>query len=190
MRGINGSHRTTLDRRTSKGDERCPFTCSIFLDYAAYYLKTATNSFLHQFHARRDHIRTSTALLDANENQILGDLSSARPKTGVTANLHYVWSGRQCIKSILSHAKIKRLLKKNPHKEDGNEADLYMNGSGETDDIYQLLEKSGSHYVSLLTRVVPEASITHSPSTADSPSQPTQSPLLKQFCLTKFGLAI
>jgi hypothetical protein len=30
IKGINGSHRTTLDCRTSKGDERCPFTCSIF----------------------------------------------------------------------------------------------------------------------------------------------------------------
>jgi hypothetical protein len=47
MQGINGSHRTTLDRRTSKGDERCPFACSIFLDSAGYYLKTATNSLLH-----------------------------------------------------------------------------------------------------------------------------------------------
>jgi hypothetical protein len=47
--------------------------------------------------------------------------------------------------------------------------------AGETDDLYQFLEKSGSHYVSLLARVVPEASIAHSPSTADSPSQPTQS---------------
>jgi hypothetical protein len=177
MKGINGSHRTTLDRRTSKGDERCLFTCSIFLDSAGYYQKTATNSFLHQFHARRDHICTSTALLDANKNQILGALSSTRAKTGVAANLHYVRSGRQGTKPIFSHAQIKRLLKKNPHEEDGNKAEESMNGSGETDDLYQFLEKSGSHYVSLLARVVPEAaeaSFAHSPSTADSPSQPTQ----------------
>jgi hypothetical protein len=31
IKGINGSHCTTLDRRTSKEDERCLFTCSIFL---------------------------------------------------------------------------------------------------------------------------------------------------------------
>jgi hypothetical protein len=177
IKGINGSHCTTLDHGTSKGDERCPFTCSIFLDSAGYYLKTATNSFLHQFHARRDHIRTSTPLPDADENQILGELSSARAKTGVAANLHYVRYGRQGTKSILSHAQIKRLLKKNPHQEDGNEPDESLNGSGETDNLYHFLEKSGSHYVSLLARVVPEASeasIADSPSTADSPSQPTQ----------------
>jgi hypothetical protein len=146
---------------------------------AGYYLKTATNSFLHQFYARHDHIRTSTTLLDADKNQILGgDLSSARAKTGVTANLHYVRSSCQGTKPILSHAQIKRLLKKNHHQEDGNEADESMNGSGERDDLYQFLEKSGSHYVSLLARVVPEASgasIADSPSLADSPSQPTQS---------------
>jgi hypothetical protein len=69
------------------------------------------------------------------------------------------------------------LLKKNPHQEDGNKAIESMNGSGETDDLYQFLKKSGSHYVSLLARVVPEASdasIADSPSAADSPSQPTQ----------------
>jgi hypothetical protein len=171
IKGINGSHRTTLDRRASKGDEACPFTLSIFLDSAGYYLKTSINTFLHQFHDRRDHIHTPTTLLDSDKSQILCDLSSARAKTGVAANLHYVRSGRQGTKSILSHAQIKRLLKKNPHQEDGNEADESMNGSGETDDLYQFLEKSGSHYVSLLARVVPEVSdesITHSPLTADS----------------------
>ena len=91
MKGINGSHHaSTLDCYTSKGDEHCPFTLSIFLDSAGYYLKTATNSFLHQFLARRNHIRTTTTLLDSDENKIQGDLSSARAKTGVAANLHYV----------------------------------------------------------------------------------------------------
>jgi hypothetical protein len=111
---------------------------------------------------------------------------------GVAANLHYVRSGRQGIKSILSHAQIKRLLKKNPHQEDGNEADESMKGSGETDDLYQFLEKSGSHYVSLLACVVPEVSeeyMADSPSTADS--QPTWSNFpRKQFCLMKLGLVI
>ena len=172
IKGINGSHRTTLDRRTSKSDERCPFSCSIFLDSDGYYLKTATNSFVHQFHARRDHLRTSTALLDTDESQILGDLSSARAKTGVAANLHYIRSGRRGTKSILSHKQIKRFLKKNPFQEDGNEAEDTTNGSGETDDLYQFLEKSGSHYVSLLAGVVPEAFIADSSSTAASPSQP------------------
>jgi hypothetical protein len=143
---------------------------------AGYYLKTSSNTFLNRFHARRDHICTSTALLDPDEFQILCDLSSARAKTGVAANLHYVRSGRQGTKSILSLAQIKRLLKKNPHQEDRNEADESMNASGEIDDLYQFLEKSGSHYVSLLACVVPEVSegsITNSPSTADS--QPTRS---------------
>jgi hypothetical protein len=187
IKGINGSHCTTLDRRTSKGDERCPFTCSIFLDSAGYYLKTATNSFLHQFYARRDHILTSSTLLHAEENQILCGLSSARAKTGVAANLHYVQSGCQDTKSILvSHPQIKALLKKNPHQEDGNDADKGA------DNLYQFLEKSGSHYVSLLARVVPEASeaaIADSPSTADSPCQTTHSdPPIEQFYLTKLCL--
>jgi hypothetical protein len=72
---------------------------------------------------------------------------------------------------------MKALLKKNPHQVDGNDADKSMNGSGEIEDLYQFLEKSGSHYVSLLARVVPEAyepSFSDSPSIADSPDQPTQ----------------
>jgi hypothetical protein len=69
---------------------------------------------------------------------------------GVAANLHHVPSGYQGTKSILSHAQIKALLKKNTHQEDKNDADKSMNGSGETDGLYQFLEKSGSHYVSLL----------------------------------------
>jgi hypothetical protein len=126
IRGTYGSHPTTLDRHVSKGDEACSFALSIFLDSAGYYLKTSRNTFLHRFHARPDHIRTSTALLDPDEFQILCDLSSARAKTGVAANLHYVRSGCQGTKSILSHAQIKRLLKKNPHQEDRNEADESM----------------------------------------------------------------
>jgi hypothetical protein len=55
---------------------------------------------------------------------------------GVTANLHYVRPGRQGTKSILSHAQIKALLKKNPHQEDGNDADESIHGSGETDGLY------------------------------------------------------
>jgi hypothetical protein len=163
------------------GDERCPFSCSIFLDSAGYYyLKTATNYFLRQARARCDHIRTSTTLLHADKYQIQGNVSSARAKTGVVANLHYVRPGRQGTKSILSHAaQIKALLKKNPHQENGNDADESMNGSGETDNLYQFLEKSGSHYVFLLACVVPEASmasIAYSPSIAGSPCQrPTQS---------------
>jgi hypothetical protein len=51
IKGINGSHRTTLDRRTSKGDERCPLSCSIFLDSDGYYLKTATNSFPYFYYS-------------------------------------------------------------------------------------------------------------------------------------------
>jgi hypothetical protein len=42
-----------------------------------------------------------------------------------------------------------------------------MNGSQEIDDLYQFLEKSGSHYVSLLVWVVPDA--TPSDSSPDSP---------------------
>jgi hypothetical protein len=38
-----------------------------------------------------------------------------------------------------------------------------MNGSGEIDDLYQFLEKSGSHYVSLLAQVVPDATPSDSP---------------------------
>ncbi len=167
IKGIKGSHRTSLDRRSSKGDERCPFTCSIFLDSAGYYLKTATNTFVHQFHARRDHIRTSTSLLNDEENQVLCDLSSARAKTGVAANLHYVRSGRRGTNSILSNAQIKALLKKNPHQDDGKGTDESMNGSGEIDDLYHFLERSGSHYVSLLARVVPDETTSDSP--PDSP---------------------
>ena len=67
------------------------------------------------------------------------------------------------------------MLKKNPHQADGNEAHDFTIGGGETDDLYQFLEKSGSHYVSLLAHVTPESSLSDPPSTAGSPSPPAQS---------------
>ena len=110
---------------------------------------------------------TCGAIKHCQENQVLCDLSSARAKTGVAANLHYVRSGRRGTHSILSNAQIKALLKKNPHQDDGKGTDESMNGSGEIDDLYHFLERSGSHYVSLLARVVPDETISDSP--PDSP---------------------
>jgi hypothetical protein len=49
IKGTYGSHCTTLDRRASKGDEACPFTLSIFLDSAGYYLKLPATLFFIGF---------------------------------------------------------------------------------------------------------------------------------------------
>ncbi len=68
---------------------------------------------------------------------------------------------------LFSNAQIKALLKKNPHQDDGKGTDESMNGSGEIDDLYHFLERSGSHYVSLLARVVPNKTTSASP--PDSP---------------------
>jgi hypothetical protein len=79
IKGTYGSHRTTLYCRASKEDEACPFTLSIFLDPAGYYLKTFSNTFLHRFHARRDHIHTSI-LLSLIQTKFKSDVTLALPE--------------------------------------------------------------------------------------------------------------
>jgi hypothetical protein len=102
--------------------DESPFTCPIFLDPDGNYLKTATNSFFHKFHARCDHIRTlSTTLLNVSENQIQQDLSPARTKTSLAANLHRVWSCYKGTQYILLRNQIKALLKKNSPHADGKD---------------------------------------------------------------------
>jgi hypothetical protein len=44
----------------------------------------------------------------------------------------------------------KSIAGNNPHQEDRIATDKFMKGSGEIDDLYQFLEQSGSHNVSLL----------------------------------------
>jgi hypothetical protein len=147
--GTNGSHRTDIERRMSKGADRCSFTLSVFHDAKGYYIKSSIGSVFHQFHARRDHLRASTSLLAEDEVQILQDLNSARAKTGTAANLHYVRTGRQGTPTVLSRDQIKALVKKNSHSK--NENDI-ANERGEIDDLYHFLEQSGNFYVSLLAR--------------------------------------
>jgi hypothetical protein len=65
------------------------------------------------------------------------------------------------------------LLKKNPPHEDGKVVDHdTINDSGEIDDLYQYLEQSGSHYVSLFAHIVREEC---EASQADSPCEPSVS---------------
>jgi hypothetical protein len=99
----------------------------------------------------------TTLLDDDDKNQIQQDLSSARAKMGLAANLHYVWPGRNSTQSTLSHHhQIKALLKEDSCFDDRMELDDTINDRGEIYDLYQYLEQSGSHYISLLEGVVPE----------------------------------
>jgi hypothetical protein len=98
-----------------------------------------------------------STLLDDEENKMQQDLSSARVKTGLAANLHYVWLGHKDTQSIILHNQIKALLKKNYCFDDGMELDDTIHDSvGEIHDLYEYLEQPGSHYVSLLAGIVPE----------------------------------
>jgi hypothetical protein len=81
------------------------------------------------------------------------------PNASSSANLHYVWSACQGTQSILSHDEIRAFLKKNSHHKDGKDVDDPLNGSGNINDLYQYLEQSASHCVSLLACIVPEAHI-------------------------------
>ena len=148
-KGINGSHRTDIDRRLSKDTPRCPFSLSVFHDAKDYFIKSSSGCVLHQFHARRDHLRAPTTLLDDSQKQILQDLHSARAKTGTAANLHYVRTGRKSTPTILSRDQIKGLVKKNSRSKNDNDIDKE---GGEIDDLYHFLEESGNFYVSLLAR--------------------------------------
>jgi hypothetical protein len=88
--GTNGSHRITLSSHTSKAEDRCLFNLGVYLDRHGYFLKTRFSSILHQFHACRDHLRVPTTLCNVNDHQMQQDMNSARAKTGIAVNLHYV----------------------------------------------------------------------------------------------------
>jgi hypothetical protein len=150
QKGRNASHRTTINRRVSTEEERCTFSLSVFHDERGYYIKPKLGSIFHKYHARRDHVRSSSSLLNKEDNQLQYDLNSARAKTGVAANLHFTRSGRKGTPTVLSRDQIKYLVKKNSNLKEGK-SDVGTE-SGEIDDVYEFLKESGNYYVSLLAR--------------------------------------
>jgi hypothetical protein len=149
QKGRNASHRTAIDRRLTKDDDRCPFRFSVFQDNTGYFIKSKLGTKCHQFHPRRDHLRTSTSLLGVDDSQLQADLNSARAKVGTAANLHFVRTTRQGTPTVLSRNQIRHVVKKNP-VAGGDSGGAKENG--EIDDIYQFLEATGNSYVSLLAR--------------------------------------
>jgi hypothetical protein len=129
---------------------RCPFSLAVFQDETGYYMKSQQGSVLHQFHSRRDHLRSSVSLLRKRDAQLQGDLNSARAKLGAAANLHYVRSRRKGTPTLLSRSQIAHLCRK--HSSSQNPAGKGVTTEGETDDIFKFLEESGNYYVSLLLR--------------------------------------
>jgi hypothetical protein len=99
-------------------------------------------------------------LFDADEHQVQQDMNSTRAKTGIAVNLHYVRTGRKGTPAILSRDQVKAMCKKFSRNQNGNFEDSADVGkNGEIDNLYEFLEESGCHYVSLLARApVPEAS--------------------------------
>jgi hypothetical protein len=131
QKGKNSSHKTSIDRRLNKGEARCMFTLAVFKDENGFYLKTKNCTAFHQFHARRDHLRTPVSLLLEEELQLQEDLNSARAKLGTAANLLYVRSSRQGTPTVLSRQQIAHLCnKKQSSVKDGSDGAV----TGETDD--------------------------------------------------------
>jgi hypothetical protein len=107
--GRNASHRTGAECRLTSDEGRCPFSLAVFQDESGYYMKSKKGSVLHQFHSRRDHLRSSISLLQKEEVQLQGDLNSARAKLGSTANLHYVKTRCEGTPTLLSRDQIAHL---------------------------------------------------------------------------------
>jgi hypothetical protein len=141
--GRHASHRTAIDRRLHKTEDACSFSLAVFQDETGFFLKTKNCFGTHEYHARRDHLRTSVALLDEQDLQVQTDLNTARSKLGTAVNLHYARSAREGTATVLSRQQIVWLCK----NKDMNDSDKE---TGETDDIYSYLERSGNYYVSLL----------------------------------------
>jgi hypothetical protein len=145
--GRNASHRTVSDRRLTKDEDACPFSISVFQDKDGFYIKSKLGSVTHQFHPRRDHLRSPVTLLGKDDTQLQSDLNSARAKVGTAANLHYVRTAREGTPTVLSRHQIRQIVKINQTEGgDGNKE------NGEIDDIYTFLEETGNYYVSLLAR--------------------------------------
>jgi hypothetical protein len=151
QKGRNASHRTTINCRISTDKDRCTFSLSVFYDDRGYFIKPKIGSVYHKYHARRDHVRSPSSLLNQEDNQLQHDLNSARAKTGVAANLHFTRIARKGTPTILSRDQIKYLVKKNSNLKKGK-LDADGTESGEIDDIYEYLKRSGNYYVSLLAQ--------------------------------------
>jgi hypothetical protein len=150
QKGRNASHRTSIDRRLNKSEGACSFSLAVFQDDTGYYIKTKNSFGSHQYHARRDHLRTSVSLLEQQDLQVVADLNTARAKLGTSVNLHYARSARVGTPTVLSRHQVAYLCKKKKGK-DGNK------NAGDTDDIFSFLEQSGNYYVSLLARGSPKS---------------------------------
>jgi hypothetical protein len=178
--GRTGSHRTSTNRRSST-DDRCPFSLNIFLNEThGYFMRASGGCFYHQYHARRDFIRTPMSLLTTDDGQMLKDLSSARAKTGTAANLHYIRTGRIGTASVLSNDQIKHFVKT---KYSLRNADEDATKPGEIDELYRFLEESGSHYISLLARGPPPPA----PAEADPRTTESSTPTKMLFNETRIG---
>jgi hypothetical protein len=151
QKGMNGSHKTGIDRHLSRDHARCPFGFSLFKDAKGYFIKSHLGSVSHKFHHCCDHLRTSTSLLDAAEAAIVLDLDRARAKLCTAVNLHYVRSARQGTPTIFTSSQLHCLVKKNSPSAKGADDDDHKE-NGKIDDIFQFLETTGNHYISLLAR--------------------------------------
>ena len=149
QKGRNASRRTAIERRLTKDEDHCGFSLAVYQDATGYYMKSTNCTGSHQFHPRRDQLRSSTSLLVEDEFQLQENLNSARAKLGAAVNLHYVRSACKGTPTVLSRSQIAYLCKKKSSVLNDKEG---KSEDGETDNIYTFLEASGNYYVSLLAR--------------------------------------
>jgi hypothetical protein len=105
-------------------------------------MKAKNGSVLHQFHSRREHLRSLISLLVEEEVQLQEDLNSTCAKLETAANLRYVRYGCQGTPTLLSSSQIVHLCKKKSLSQKGKDTSATEDGG--TDDIYKFLEESGN----------------------------------------------
>ena len=65
------------------------------MDEVGFYVRTKFCNPYHQYHPRRNHIRTPRKLIHADEIQKMKDSGEACTLAGTARNLHYVRSKRK-----------------------------------------------------------------------------------------------
>jgi hypothetical protein len=136
-KGIQMVKRTSTQGRLDRTECHCPFLLPIFQDDTSYYLKGGLGCADHQYHIRLDSARDTqlpTALLSAEERELMSSARDASATTSVARNIHFIRSG-----SILTRSQVAHVF-----KTSGNKAYPDDETMSPADKLMHYLEKEGA----------------------------------------------
>ena len=147
--GRRGPQQTITNRNFGINTERCPFSIKLYHGINGYYVNPAYGCCYHDFHFKRDHLRTPGRLISSQAREVMNDMNSSRSLAGSAVNMYYNRSKRKGLATLLSKSQVRYICNK-------NQGEPGLSQETEKDDmasLYDFLEGSGCSYISLLERI-------------------------------------